>query len=253
MFRSPMIIADYVGSGKLNVDISLNQTNGVSAGNIINQYLDVLPGSRELVLVVKAFLSQRSMNEVYTGGLGSYSVICMVISFLQVNVHLEFVDIPLTDFQVHPKLRNSELNPLENLGTLLLEFFELYGRNFNYDEVGITIRRGGGYFSKRRRGWIMNNQTFLLSIEDPQDRDNDISKSSFGIRQVKATLSGAYDMLQQRLFERAEWISGHGRGRYKGDVDCEKMSILAGVMGVTKEVSLLIGQQYGALTMVYRP
>lgn len=66
------------------MDISLNQTNGISAGQIVNQYLDVLPGCRQLILVVKAFLSQRSMNEVYTGGLGSYAVICLVISFLQV-------------------------------------------------------------------------------------------------------------------------------------------------------------------------
>jgi non-canonical poly(A) RNA polymerase PAPD5/7 len=71
--------------GKLNVDISLNQINGIAAGKIVNQYLDILPGARQLILVVKAFLSQRSMNEVYTGGLGSYSVICLVISFLQVS------------------------------------------------------------------------------------------------------------------------------------------------------------------------
>jgi len=70
--------------GKLNVDISLNQVNGIAAGKIVNQYLDILPGARQMILVVKAFLSQRSMNEVYSGGLGSYSVICLVISFLQV-------------------------------------------------------------------------------------------------------------------------------------------------------------------------
>jgi DNA polymerase sigma len=67
------------------VDISLNQVNGIAAGKIVNQYLDILPGARQMILVVKAFLSQRSMNEVYTGGLGSYSVICLVISFLQVS------------------------------------------------------------------------------------------------------------------------------------------------------------------------
>lgn len=75
------------GIGKINVDISLNQGNGVTAGKIINQYLDALPGARQLILIVKYFLSQRSMNEVYTGGLGSYSVICMVISFLQVRLY----------------------------------------------------------------------------------------------------------------------------------------------------------------------
>lgn len=40
--------------------------------------------ARSMVLLVKAFLAQRGMNEVFTGGLGSYSIICLVISFLQV-------------------------------------------------------------------------------------------------------------------------------------------------------------------------
>lgn len=41
--------------------------------------------ARALVLLVKAFLNQRGMNEVFTGGLGSYSIICLVVSFLQVS------------------------------------------------------------------------------------------------------------------------------------------------------------------------
>lgn len=44
--------------------------------------------ARSLVLLVKAFLAQRGMNEVFTGGLGSYSIICLVISFLQVRLSL---------------------------------------------------------------------------------------------------------------------------------------------------------------------
>ncbi|WVO14869.1 hypothetical protein L204_102508 [Cryptococcus depauperatus] len=202
--------------GKINVDISLNTTNGVSAGKIINQYLDLLPGSRQLILVVKSFLSQRSMNEVYTGGLGSYAVICMVISFLQ----------------LHPKLRRAEINPQANLGTLLIEFFELYGRNFNYNDVGLSVRRGGFYFNKASRGW-MKNQSFLLSIEDPQDKDNDISGGSFGIRQVRNTLAGAYELLSMRLFERAAQMSLSRSTLYAMDGD--EWSILGGVMGITKE------------------
>ncbi|KAK1926248.1 hypothetical protein DB88DRAFT_435394 [Papiliotrema laurentii] len=215
------IIKFVTNEGKLNVDISLNQTNGISAGRIINQYLEVLPGARALVLVVKAFLSQRSMNEVYTGGIGSYAVICLVISFLQ----------------IHPKLRLSEMDPEENLGTLLVEFFELYGRNFNYDEVGISIRRGGHYYSKRQRGWTRPGQGYLLSIEDPQDRTNDISGGSFGIRQVRATLAGAYDMLQAKLFERAEQITARRLGRDTSSWQPEDMSLLTAIMGITKEVS----------------
>lgn len=55
---------------------------------------------------------------------------------------------------------------------------------------------------------------------------------------MKNTLAGAYEMLQARLFERAEQISGRKAGRYEGDWDPEEMSILTGVMGITKEVCL---------------
>lgn len=38
-----------------------------------------------LIFVLKQFLLQRDLNEVFTGGISSYSLILMVISFLQVG------------------------------------------------------------------------------------------------------------------------------------------------------------------------
>lgn len=38
-----------------------------------------------LVLVLKQFLLQRDLNEVFTGGIGSYSLFLMAVSFLQVS------------------------------------------------------------------------------------------------------------------------------------------------------------------------
>lgn len=207
--------ADRVGSdtpGEINIDISVNQTNGISAGKIMRHYLDAFPGSRELILVVKAFLQQRSMNEVFSGGLGSYSVICLVLNFLQ----------------LHPKIRRSEMNPLNNLGVLLMEFFELYGRSFNYNDVGISLRRGGSYYSKRQRGWAnFNNQAWLLSIEDPQDVENDISKTSFGIREVKLVLAGAYDILGGVLADRNQQLK---KGQI-GHLHPSELTILGSILG----------------------
>ena len=40
-----------------------------------------------------------------------------------------------------------------DLGKLLLDFFYYYGNEFNYEEVGISIRKGGFLFRKRDRGW----------------------------------------------------------------------------------------------------
>lgn len=79
------------GTGRFAVDISLNQTNGVKAGRIVNSLLKQLPALQSLVMVVKLFLNQRSLNEVYSGGLGSYAIVCMTVSFLQVRVFIAFV------------------------------------------------------------------------------------------------------------------------------------------------------------------
>lgn len=79
------IIKFVTSHGKFAVDISINQTNGLTAGLIVNRFITEFPALRPLVLVVKSFLSQRSMNEVFSGGLGSYSIVCMVINMLQVR------------------------------------------------------------------------------------------------------------------------------------------------------------------------
>jgi non-canonical poly(A) RNA polymerase PAPD5/7 len=138
--------------GHFPVDISINQENGVEVGRVVTGFLSEMPALRALVFVAKAFLSQRSMNEVFSGGLGSYSIVCLAVSFLQ----------------MHPKIRRGEIDQSRNFGVLVMEFFEFYGLYFNYHEVGISLRDGGTYFSKARRGWMDYKQS-LLSIEDPAD------------------------------------------------------------------------------------
>lgn len=178
---------------RLKVDISLNHTNGLTTASYVNGWLHKWPHIRPLILVVKHLVMQRGMSEVFSGGLGSYSVIIMVISFLQ----------------LHPKLQRGEIEPGRSLGVLLLEFLELYGKNFGYDNCGISIRGRGGYFSKARRGWKDERRPFMLCIEDPHDPSNDISKGSFGIINVRSTLAGAFDILTAAICQQAnKGISG---------------------------------------------
>ncbi|KAM0790556.1 hypothetical protein ACM66B_004425 [Microbotryomycetes sp. NB124-2] len=142
--------------------------------------------ARSLVMLVKMFLNQRGMNEVFTGGLGSYSIICLVISFLQ----------------LHPKIQTGEINPHNNVGLLFAEFLEYYGKHFYYDVTGITLRDRGGYFNKHDKGWYRPNQPYLLSIEDPNDPSNDVSGGSHNILRVRQTLGGGFDCLAATLSHR---------------------------------------------------
>ncbi|KAG1762629.1 hypothetical protein EDD22DRAFT_559778 [Suillus occidentalis] len=224
--------------GRLNVDISINQGNGVVAGDIVNGFLNGMRGCgfalRSLVIIAKAFLNQRGMNEVYTGGLGSYSIVCLAVSFLQ----------------MHPKIRRGEIDAEKNLGVLVMEFFELYGCYFNYEEVGISVRNGGSYFSKRQRGWYDFTKKNLLSIEDPTDSSNDISKGSYGIAKVRQTLAGAHGIMTSMAFMRAGILGARREGRtypLRRHGEPEDMSILSSILGVTQETlnnRLLIQEVY---------
>jgi DNA polymerase sigma len=65
------------------VDISLGAINGACAVRLMTAACEELPPLRPLALAVKALLKERRLNEVWTGGLSSYSLVNMVIAHLQ--------------------------------------------------------------------------------------------------------------------------------------------------------------------------
>lgn len=71
---------------KLKVDIIMDSTSGIDSATAIQGMLKKYPGLRPLSLIVKYLLMLRSQNEVFTGGLGGYAVVCLVVSFLQVFI-----------------------------------------------------------------------------------------------------------------------------------------------------------------------
>ncbi|XP_072139369.1 terminal nucleotidyltransferase 4A isoform X3 [Mobula birostris] len=168
---------------EVKVDISFNVETGVKAAQFIKDFIKGYPVLPYLILVLKQFLLQRDLNEVFTGGISSYSLILMAISFLQ----------------LHPRI--DARRPTVNLGVLLVEFFELYGRHFNYLKTGIRIRSGGAYVAKDE---IMKNMTngyrpSMLCIEDPLVPGNDVGRSSYGAMQVKQVFDYAYIVLSHAV------------------------------------------------------
>jgi len=139
--------------------------------------------------------------------------------------------------QMHPKIRRGEIDQSRNFGVLVMEFFELYGLCFNYHEVGISLRDGGTYFSKARRGWMDYKQS-LLSIEDPADITNDISKGSYNIARVRQTFAGAHGIMTAATYMKAGLLNSRRSGRsvkLRGYAEATDLSILSSVLGVTQE------------------
>nr|XP_044994952.1 terminal nucleotidyltransferase 4A isoform X2 [Jaculus jaculus] len=168
---------------EVKVDISFNMETGVRAAEFIKTYMKKYSLLPYLILVLKQFLLQRDLNEVFTGGISSYSLILMAISFLQ----------------LHPRIDARRAD--ENLGMLLVEFFELYGRNFNYLKTGIRIKEGGAYIAKEEimKAMTSGYRPSMLCIEDPLLPGNDVGRSSYGAMQVKQVFDYAYIVLSHAV------------------------------------------------------
>lgn len=205
---------------QVKVDISFNQRNGVKSAKLIKEFCKKFPPLPKLVLVLKQYLLQRDLNEVFTGGISSYSLILLVVSFLQ----------------LHP--RSSDVrNSHSNLGTLLLEFLEMYGRYFNYAEVGIRVKGDGCLMPKEQLQREMacaqglnpsmgsiHDTSSILCIEDPLTPGNDIGRSSYGALNVQKAFDYAFITLEQAVHP-----------SYHAIID-PKQSILGRVVRITDKV-----------------
>ncbi|KAJ1657110.1 hypothetical protein IWQ61_003436 [Dispira simplex] len=184
----------------INVDISINMMSGVESAAIVSRFIkqDWPITLRALLFIIKQFLIQRGHNEVYMGGIGSYALTNLIVSFLQ----------------MHPQIQTGHIDPQLNLGVLLVEFFELYGKTFNYLNTGIRTAGKGSYFDKRRSVHNENDPRLRLCIEDPQDPSNNISRGTFKMHEIKHTFSGAFDVLTAYIYKFDQFIESGNMGRH---------------------------------------
>lgn len=115
----------------IRVDVSFENHTGLIANETFNTWKNQYPAMPILVTLIKQFLMMRGLNEVVNGGLGGFSVTCMVTSLLQ-NM---------------PRVQNGDLIPEQHLGEMLIEFLDLYGNQLDTSRTGIMMDPPG-YFDK---------------------------------------------------------------------------------------------------------
>ncbi|TYI27704.1 hypothetical protein E1A91_A05G192600v1 [Gossypium mustelinum] len=67
-------------------DISFDVDNGPKAAEFIKEAVLKWPQLRPLCLILKVFLQQRDLNEVYSSGIDSYALLAMIIAMLQICI-----------------------------------------------------------------------------------------------------------------------------------------------------------------------
>lgn len=70
---------------KFNVDISFNQSSGYTSSRAMKSYLDQWPSLGNMVIIVKWFLKHHGLDDPSNGGMGGFTVFCMMLSFFQVR------------------------------------------------------------------------------------------------------------------------------------------------------------------------
>jgi len=160
----------------IEIDISFGVTSGKENSKVVLEYCKKYPLVKPLTLVIKYYLKQKFLNNSWSGGIGSYTLVIMIISYLQLHA------------------KNDE--PSEStLADHLIGFFGLYGSKFNYVESVISIVNEGKYLRKSDKNWKNENNPSLLSVEDPHNPDNDVGCIAFKIENAKEAFFQAYNIL----------------------------------------------------------
>jgi non-canonical poly(A) RNA polymerase PAPD5/7 len=187
--RVPLVKFTY-GPNKISVDVCFNQKTGPQAAKLMHQYMDALPPLRPLTFVLKYFMAARGLNQPYTGGVGSFLLQMMIVSFLQ---HRE------------RECAHNRRPVLYNLGALLIEFFELYSTDFNFITTGVSVRFDGFYFPKgatdRKKDFWQEKRPFSLAMENPFELTSDVGISSFRISVVQRSFEVAFKVLLSHVTE----------------------------------------------------
>ena len=168
----------------ISIDVCFNQVSGVQAASLMKQYMKAIPPLRPLTFVLKKLLASRGLNQPYTGGVGSFLLQMMILSFLQHRERDAF---------------NNRRPSIYNLGALLIEFFEFYSTDFNFITTGFSIRFDGFFFPKgandRKVHFWQPQRPFSIAVENPLDPTLDVGSASFRIDLIQRCFDVAFKVL----------------------------------------------------------
>ncbi|KAI1106534.1 hypothetical protein F4804DRAFT_330142 [Jackrogersella minutella] len=174
----------------LKVDLSFEKMDGRRAIQTFLDWKSRYPAMPMLVAIVKQFLLMRGLNEPVNGGIGGFSVICMVVNLLNQM----------------PQVQSYTMTPEFHLGELLMEFFDYYGNHFQFETVAIRMKPPG-LISKSEVSSIVYRNMDRISILDPNNPQNDISGGSKNSATILKHFSQAHSVLKSRMADLSKGVN----------------------------------------------
>ena len=152
------------------IDISIQDERhfGLKCVELVKGFISQYESLKPLVLVLKNILKRANLNDPYKGGISSYGLILMIVTYLQ------------TQKKIGKDISNNE----NNLGRLFYDFVNHYGLKFEPSKYIIYARTNEDEDSEDFN--IQNIQIGCeLVIIDPLNISNNVAKSCFQFFNIK--------------------------------------------------------------------
>lgn len=161
------------GSKKIDITVQDGKHTGMKCVELVEKYLQVYPCLRYLVLPLKQLLFNSGMNNPYEGGLTSYALVLMIVSFLQ--------------FKLFNKQTIDIVEP--NLGSLFIEFLHWYAY---MDHTIIEIRpmqaTSEVAIPPIVQGMVDPLSAMTITITDPLNSTNNVARATYKFQFLKVAI-----------------------------------------------------------------
>ncbi|XP_029016725.1 poly(A) RNA polymerase GLD2 isoform X2 [Betta splendens] len=161
----------------LQFDLNVNNTVGIRNTFLLRSYAYADPRIRPMILVIKKWARYHHINDASKGTLSSYTLVLMVLHYLQSQSSHTQRDYPecfnpLMDIDVVPE-RAKHVPPYNSrnhlsLGDLFCGFLRYYTRDFRWDRHVISVREARALPQTISREW----RNKYICVEEPFERNN---------------------------------------------------------------------------------
>ena len=176
-------IIKLVSNDKFNfhIDISVQDDNhfGLKTVELIKSYLNTYSVLKPIILALKTLLNNGKLNNPYTGGLSSYGLVLMVVSFIQSKIDTQ-------------KFNSNSPNIL---GETFLNVLGHYGIFFDYNKfiiITYPVYPIKDEQNDKDYGYHLGSNSHELIIIDPLNKQNNVAKSTFQYMNIKMAFMIAY-------------------------------------------------------------
>ncbi|XP_077971406.1 poly(A) RNA polymerase GLD2-like [Styela clava] len=169
----------------MECDVNVNNLTGVRNTELMKRYAMLDPRVQPLALIIKEWAHQRKINDASQGTMNSYSLVLMVVHFLQCgmdppvlpSLQVKYPELfrpttPVMNVGSHgDRVKPYRSENLMNLSQLLKKFFEYFAETFDFEIQVMSVRLGKALYIDE----IMSTGKEwgrMIKIEEPFDLTN---------------------------------------------------------------------------------